>query len=381
MNLGFVGLGAMGASMARNMADYGDFTEVHLWNRTHAKAESLKSEIENRKLEATERGEGANGKARNKLQKVFCHEELSQMVNKCHVLVMMLLSDAPTVDVVEKICLSREENSSLKKNAEETREDDKNESKSTTSSNDVGSRLLVMNCGTISPESVQNIAERCARSNSCVQFVNCAVTGRPEHAARRLLTAWISSSDRAAAEFARERVTPTFARVSHLISMSDPTASAKYKLCTNFMVYATGEMLSECLCLMDAAGIDREKLLDFTQGGILPGLIADVYAKKLVKRQFRETPIGADLGVALKDLQLMQQIQQNPSTSRETSTASTGTPVKKITQLPLLDTCLQSVTAQMTAVQADAAENSAGKVSGVEWCSFLEMVENNFVEK
>eukprot|EP00392_Amoebophrya_sp_AT5.2_P011913 g12003.t1 len=305
---------------------------------------------------------------RNK-QKIFCHEELADLVGRCHVIICMLLSDEPTLAAVTQICdvwdekgrshmieMSLKEASKPHAGAEEEEGEEGNKQGKL-------ANLLLVNCATLSPSTVQLLNDRAGGSKD-VQFVNCSVTGRPEHATKRMLCAWIASEDPDAAQQVAHSITPPFARLR-----LDCTASAKYKICTNFLVYGMGELLGECLCLLDAAGVERDRLLDFTQGGVLPGLIADVYAKKMVHREFRRKPIGADLQVAKKDLALMKRLQLGLETGGAVPLppGSGGRTSSTKPALPILDTVLAHVEAQMAAVKLAAEKEGEQGTPETEW--------------
>ncbi|CAD7942466.1 unnamed protein product [Amoebophrya sp. A120] len=459
-SLGFVGLGAMGSAMARNLFEHGTFREVHLYNRTGAKTQELKQLLD----QLASREPRVSRRVR-----IFAHETLDELIGACQVVVFMLHGDGATQELMFRaldnwddygrtkmvhalmkqeqeqdedyaISLNRAASSSIASERNYTGSQQENDgsdkvaehqvenlcsadysrspgdddvalaadhahnanksSSSTSASPGVGAAavaeqegrkrlvsMLLINCATVSPETVARITSRTAKAKDA-QFVNCSVTGRPEHAAKRLLCSWISSEEPDAAAYVREKVAPCFSRLSRVVSDLDATASAKYKICTNFLVYGLGELLGECLCLLDAAGIERDRLLDFTQGGVLPGAITDVYAGKLVKREFRTPPIGADLSVALKDLRLMRTLQM-ADTERN---LANGKP-----ELPLLDLMLRNMIEQEKSVVKQAAIDGKSAGSGfsaesqnkntaepevipsIEWCSVLETIEQRVI--
>ncbi|CAD7936988.1 unnamed protein product [Amoebophrya sp. A25] len=456
MSLGFVGTGAMGVPMARNLwVHLRVAKEIYLHNRTRAKAEALAKELE--LLAQTE-------KRHFSLRRdvvISVEDDLQALVGKCGLLVLMLHGDEATLDTCTTITQAWQHldprdmllrpkrfvavvpgqekgqgaeaktrsdggtqaqaseqqtaingtladislidehdqhrgsgagSSSPKREANSLPSSSKCGAEKATSSSPehqalsksprlpgsiavqgeqkkppqfsacrLSGSLLVVNCGTVSLEAANEAATLMSNSHGekGLEFAHCSITGRPEHAAKRMLCAWISSFDEPTAVRVRDEVAPAFARLARIISPTDPTASAKFKICTGFVVYGLGELFAETLTLLDAAGIERDRLLDFTQGGVLPGAIADTFATKLVRKDFRTQPVGTDLSEALHDIDLMKGIRK---------AGPPGGGIKP--RLPLLDVIHGHLAKQSEACAMD--RNSTGPV---EWCSLLEIIE------
>lgn len=350
-------MGSMGAAMAKKAVEFGDFAEVIVWNRSPAKVDAFMADV---------RGDAALA-PRLGAVRVRRAPSLGELAEATDVIVLMLMGDESTQEVVDQL-VSRARGAE----GERPRE---------------ARRRLLVNCATLSPACVDRIAARIGSELSGWEFCNCPVTGRPEHAMQRALCSWISTgeekesqtpkSGEGIAELATSKVASCWSKRSKVISTTDVTASAKYKLATNFLVYGCAELLGESLVLLDSCGIERAHLLEFCSG-MLGGTFPEIYARKMVQREFTGEHVGASVDVGLKDVGMMKGLLQDQASNASgdqcssSQSSGTGQPDKAASasnkrSLPMLEVLERNMKAQKQKV-GDAA-------SQWEWCSFLEQIE------
>ena len=211
-------------------------------------------------------------------------------------------------------------------------------------------------------------------------FVNCSVTGRPEHVARKQLCSWIASDNQNAISLTKQIAQKKSKKVA-VISDKDPTVSAKFKLATNFMVYGIAELLGEELILLDKAGIDRTYLLEWTDG-LCKNSIVEVYAKKMVNREFGEDGrVGASIEVGTKDLRLIEALHAGEdalgSLAKKRTDVTDDCPAAKRQRIAPLGKRLPIASAPRAHMEAQSEYLAARGQddSDNEWCSFLEAME------
>jgi 3-hydroxyisobutyrate dehydrogenase-like beta-hydroxyacid dehydrogenase len=240
-SIAFLGLGAMGLSMARNLVAAG--FNVRVWNRTASKAR----EVPGGQPAATPAAacEGAE----------FA--------------VSMLADDAAVETTVlgPGGALTRLERGTIH-----------------------------IGCSTISVALCRRLAETHAAAR--VGFVAAPVFGRPEAAAAKQL--WIVPGG---AQADLERCAPIFAALGQGVFPlgSGPHASLT-KLLGNFMIASTIEMLGESLVAAEKAGLEPARFLEIITGTLFGAPIFKRYGQLVVDTAFE--PAGFQLHLGLKDMRL-----------------------------------------------------------------------------
>mmetsp|Transcript_27823 Transcript_27823/g.89318 ORF Transcript_27823/g.89318 Transcript_27823/m.89318 type:complete len:218 (+) Transcript_27823:1755-2408(+) len=105
------------------------------------------------------------------------------------------------------------------------------------------------------------------------------------------------------------------------------------------MVYGFGQVLGETLLLLDAAGLPRDSLRDWTSHVLPAPNLVDLYCDKMVSRSFGGDgrPVGAALEVAQKDLRLMRGLVDEAGEAGGSSSSSSPDPPRPGAPLPVLD--------------------------------------------
>ena len=244
MEIGFLGLGAMGAGIAANLVKG---NALAVWNRTAAKAEPLVAAGAARA--ATPREAGA-GKA----------------------VVLSMLAD----DGALEAALSGPDGliGGLPEGA------------------------LHVSLSTISVATADAVAARHAERGQ--RYVSAPVFGRPEAAAagKLFIAAAGATADLDEAE-------PLFAAIGQKVFRvgARPSAANLVKLCGNFAILAAIETLAEAMALAEKGGVPKAKLLEVLTGTLFDAPVFRNYGAILVEERF--TPAGFKAPLGLKDMRLV----------------------------------------------------------------------------
>jgi 3-hydroxyisobutyrate dehydrogenase len=201
MRTGFVGLGAMGTHMARNLHRAGLLAGV--WNRSAAKATALASEL-----------------------KVPAPATLPELAAACDAVVSCVSADADVLDVTRAMAPA------LKQGA------------------------LALDCSTVSAETARQAAELLAARG--VDFLDCPVSGGVEGARDATLAIMVGGG-----EAAFERAQPILKALGRTIARFGPVGSGQAAKATNqIMCAGIIEAVAEAMAFAHAQGLPLDKLID-----------------------------------------------------------------------------------------------------------------------
>jgi len=244
MNIGFIGLGQMGAGMAGNLLKAGH--RVTVFNRTPAKAEAL---IAQGATLATSIAWASRGDA----------------------VVTMLAND----QAVEEVVLGR--NGVI---------------------GNLSRGTLHVSSSTISVALSERLTEEHASKGQ--QFVAAPVFGRPDVAAAGRL--FIVAGGEAAAIEAAAPVLEAIGQKTFVIS-DTPKAANLVKLSGNFLGASVIEALGEAMALVSKAGIDERQYLEFLTSTLFNAPIYKTYGSLIADGRF--TPPGFAAPLGQKDIRLV----------------------------------------------------------------------------
>jgi 3-hydroxyisobutyrate dehydrogenase-like beta-hydroxyacid dehydrogenase len=251
--IGFVGLGAMGTPMARNLLAAG--FAVTVFNRSRERAEALAAE--GARIAATP----------------------AEAVAPGGVVVTMLANDA----ALEEVTLGQHGFADR-----------------------LGQGGLHISMSTVAPETSRRLAAEHAR-RGCL-FIAAPVFGRPEAAAARKL--WICPSGPAAAKARAKPVLEALGQGIHDFG-DDPGAANVVKLSGNFLILSAIEAMAEALALAEKNGIDRNALAGFLGQTIFSCPIYQNYGRILAARAYQ--PAGFKLELGMKDMRLVRGVAEAAS--------------------------------------------------------------------
>ncbi|MDR1969319.1 MAG: NAD(P)-dependent oxidoreductase [Burkholderiaceae bacterium] len=223
MNVGFIGLGAMGRPMALHLQAAGHV--LHVWARRPASTEGLAG------VRATPAEVGA----------------------ACEVVFTMVTSSAD----VEAVALG--EQGLIRGMA-------------------AGSVLV--DCSTIAPEAARRIAGRLGERG--IDMLDAPVSGGPQGAVDATLA--IMAGGEAAV---LERVRPLLEKLGQRIVHVGPNGAGQVaKACNQMIMVAVIEAVAEALRLVSAAGVDAGKVRQALVGGSAASRVLEVMGRRMVERDF-----------------------------------------------------------------------------------------------
>jgi 3-hydroxyisobutyrate dehydrogenase len=201
MRVGFVGLGAMGSHMARNVHRAGLLAGV--WNRTQEKASALAAELG-----------------------VLAPESLAGLAAASDALVICVSADQDVLDVTAALAPGLKPGS------------------------------LVMDCSTVGAETARKCAEL-LRSRQA-EFLDCPVSGGVEGARDATLAIMVGGSAEAF-----ERAKPVLSVLGKTVTHFGPTGSGQAAKATNqIMCAGIIEAVSEAMAFARAQGLPLDRVVD-----------------------------------------------------------------------------------------------------------------------
>ena len=244
-DIGFVGLGAMGLPMARNLVQRG--FRVRVFNRSEGKSRELV------KLGA------------------IAADVPADVVSADGIVITMVSHDQALRAVTlgpDGIC------------------------------GRLGHGGLHLSMSTVSPAVVRLLAEQHRRRGAAL--VSAPVSGRPEAAEAAALTVWLAG----AAQHKARASEVLGAMSSSVHDMGeDPCAANVAKLAANLMALSSVEMLAEALELAERGGVDRKALAAALTERLFTGPVLSGYAARVAARA--DAPGGFKVALALKDIDLV----------------------------------------------------------------------------
>ena len=200
MRTGFVGLGAMGTHMARNLHRAGLLTAV--WNRSSGKAQALAAEL------------GVEAPA-----------TLAELAAACEAVVSCVSADADVLEVTRGLAPA------LRQGA------------------------LVLDCSTVSAETARQAAELIEPRGA--DFLDCPVSGGVEGARDGTLAIMVGGKPEA-----YERAQPILQALGRTIAHFGPVGSGEAAKATNqIMVAGIVEAIAEAMAFAHAQGLPLDKLI------------------------------------------------------------------------------------------------------------------------
>ncbi len=200
MRVGFLGLGAMGAHMARNLHKAGLLTAV--WNRSAQKAQLLATEL-----------------------KCAAPATPADLATLCDVMVLCVSADEDVLAVIDSLYTG------------------------------LRSGQLIIDCSTVSAVTARAVAERVAGAG--VDFMDCPVSGGVEGARDGTLAIMCGGTP---ASFTRAQ--PVLAAMGRTVTQFGPVGAGQAAKATNqIMCAGIIEAVSEAMAFAKANGLPLEKLV------------------------------------------------------------------------------------------------------------------------
>jgi 3-hydroxyisobutyrate dehydrogenase-like beta-hydroxyacid dehydrogenase len=155
-----------------------------------------------------------------------------------------------------------------------------------------------VSCSTVSVELAQRLTD--AHGKAGQRFVAAPVFGRPEAAAAaKLFVVAAAEPD------ALEGVSPIFGAISQrtFVVADDPAAASLVKLSGNFLIASVIESLGEAMALVGKADVDKQQYLDILTSTLFGAPVYQTYGGLIARGEFEPAGFAATLG--LKDVRLV----------------------------------------------------------------------------
>ena len=244
MKTGFIGLGAMGNPMARNLHKTGLL--VGVYNRSFPKSEAL----------ARETG-------------CTAAQSVADLAKLCDVVVLCVSADADVLQVVDALA------GSLKQGA------------------------LVLDCSTVSAETARKAAAKLAERG--IDFLDCPVSGGTEGAKNGTLAMMCGGSE---AMFARAQ--PVLQALGKRLALMGPVGAGQATKAVNQIVVAgVAQAVSEALAFAEAQGLALDKVIDVVGSGAAQSWFLTNRGPNMMRMSF---PLGFKVALHDKDLNIVQQM-------------------------------------------------------------------------
>jgi len=242
LKTGVIGLGAMGAPMARHLAEKGFL--VGVWNRTAQKAEQLARELD------TWQAESPVG-----------------LAERCDVLLVCVSADADLESVLELSSAGLRPGSTL------------------------------VDTSTVSPTTTIALASMLAKSG--IDYADAPVSGGVEGAIKGTLVSMVGAD---LATFSR--IEPVIAAYSASVTRMGPVGSGQATKAVNqVIVSGVAEAVCEALALAEKLNLPRERLLSVLTSGAADGWFLRHRGLSMMENRFEK---GFKQSLLLKDLRIVQ---------------------------------------------------------------------------
>jgi 3-hydroxyisobutyrate dehydrogenase len=244
MRTGFIGLGAMGAHMARNLHRHGLLTRV--WNRTLDKARGLAAEL-------------------------GCEvpNSLSELATGLDAIVLCVSADADVLEVVDGI------------------------------KDSVRSGAVVIDCSTVSSTTARAAAD--ALKAAGADFLDCPVSGGVEGAREAALAIMVGGDEQAF-----ERARPILNAMGRTVAHMGPSGSGQATKATNqIMCAGIIQAVAEAMAFAKAQGLPLERVVEILGKGAGSSWYFVHRAPNMIRRSF---PAGFRVRLHAKDLAICREM-------------------------------------------------------------------------
>ncbi|HKK14279.1 MAG TPA: NAD(P)-dependent oxidoreductase [Gammaproteobacteria bacterium] len=242
LRTGFIGLGAMGAPMARNLHEAGYLGG--LWNRTPAKAQALSAETG-----------------------VAAAEGPADLARDCRIIITCVSADADLKGVVQDLLPGLQ------------------------------AGAVVVDTSTVRPDTARAVGAQVEAAGGA--FLDAPVSGGVE-GARRGTLAMMVGGEASALDAVRPVLEAMAARIEH---MGPTGAGQSTKAVNQVMVAGINQAVTEALAFAEALGLPLDRLIDLLGGGAAGNWFLDHRGPTMVKGQFDP---GFKVQLHRKDLEICQ---------------------------------------------------------------------------
>jgi len=247
MKAGVIGLGAMGAGMAANLAKQGLLAAV--WNRTYDKAVDFA---------------GQHG--------VAAAADAPTVAAQCDVIITCVSADADVLEVVDAMLP------------------------------ELGEGKVVIDTSTVSADTAREAAERVAATGA--QFLDAPVSGGKEGAEKATMVMMVGGD-----EATLERVRPVLSAISRSATYMGPSGAGQVTKAVNqIMVAGINQGVTEGLAFGQAQGLDMDKVIEVLSGGAAGSWFLQHRGPTMVRGVYEP---GFKMALHRKDLEICRAMLEN----------------------------------------------------------------------
>ncbi len=246
MQVGIIGLGAMGTGMARNLARSGYLTQ--LWNRTPDKAQKLAEELG-----------------------IAASASIQQLASSVDIIIVCVSADNDLLEVINAILQS------------------------------IKPESIVIDTSTVSSETAQTVADLLAGKQA--YFLDAPVSGGVEGAKNGTL-AMMVGGDEAVLDKTRTVLDALCARI---IYMGKTGMGQGTKAVNQIMAAGINQAVTEALAFAQAEGLPIEKVIDIVSGGAAGNWFLNHRGLTMTQQHY---PPGFKLALHHKDLKICQSMAE-----------------------------------------------------------------------
>ena len=244
MNVGYIGLGAMGVPMARNLAQAGLLTSV--WNRTLDKAKRLAKDLN-----------------------VHCADSPADLAQRVDVVLTCVSSDQDLLAVIEAL------------------------------SEGLRSGQVIVDHSTVSSDTARHAAGLVRQRGG--EFLDAPVSGGVEGARNASLVVMVGGS-----RIVLDQVSPVLQAISNrVVLMGDVGAGQATKAVNQIMAAGINQAVTEALAFGEAQGLDMNKVIQVVSGGAAGNWFLEKRGVSMLSRSF--TP-GFKVALHHKDLKICMEM-------------------------------------------------------------------------
>lgn len=249
MQVGIIGLGAMGQGMARNAAKSGYLSL--LWNRTADKAEKLAEEL-----------------------KVSAASTISQMAANLDIIIICVSADSDVLEVINAILES------------------------------IKPGTIVIDTSTVSSDTAKTVALLLADKQA--HFLDAPVSGGVEGAKKGTLAMMVGGD-----QSILEQAKPVLESIcSRIVYIGETGMGQGTKAVNQIMAAGINQAVTEALAFAQAEGLPLERVIDVVSGGAAGNWFLDHRGLTMTQHYFQP---GFKLALHQKDLKICQSMAEKNS--------------------------------------------------------------------
>ena len=255
MQIGFIGLGNLGTPIAENLLE--QHKDLMVYNRTHSKVKPLEEK-------------GA----------AVC-ASVKELASACDIVFTIVSNDAAIKEIAES------ENGIAKNLKEEG---------------------IHISMSTILPATSNELFQLHQQSKN--YYIACPVAGRPEAARDKKLNFMVSGDDAIITKI--KPLLNDAGAINVWEFGKEPGNSNAAKLCTNYMIAAALQSMSESIALAQKSGIDEKQLMKMLTSTLFNCGVYINYSKLVLEKAFKPAAFSLELG--LKDATLIKKQAEQTGT-------------------------------------------------------------------